>query len=104
MNGTILVIGGTGKTGLPLAKLLQASNHSFLLTSRSGNAPEPFTGKGVKFDWHDESTYENPFKADSKIDRVYIILPFIDDPYALAKTFIDLSISKGVKRFVLLSG
>jgi len=101
---TTLVTGGTGKTGLPLARLLLNSNQPFLLASRSGSAPEPFTGKGVRFDFFDKSTYENPFKANSNIDRAYIVNPVMDDPYEPVTAFIDFAKSKGVKRFVLLLG
>ena len=101
---TTLVTGGTGKTGLPLARLLLNSNQPFLLASRSGSAPEPFTGKGVRFDFFDKGTYENPFKADSNIDRAYIVNPVMDDPYEPVTAFIDFAKSKGVKRFVLLLG
>ncbi|CAA7268487.1 unnamed protein product [Cyclocybe aegerita] len=80
---TILVTGGTGKTGL------------------AGVAPEPF--KAVKFDWHEPSTFENPFHADTKIDRVYLVAPNEVDCLALMKPFIDLAITKGVKRFVLIT-
>lgn len=98
---TILLIGGTGKTGLPLARLLEAAKYSVLLTSRSGKAPEPF--KAVAFDWFDAATFENPFNVDAKIDRVYLITPRVYDSFPIVKPFIDLAISKGVKRFVLMS-
>ncbi|KAF8815579.1 NAD(P)-binding protein [Phlegmacium glaucopus] len=99
---TILVTGGTGGTGLILARLLKERNHSFLVTSRSGTAPSPY--KAVKFDWFDDKTFGNPFKADSSIDRVYLVfMPAVVDQLTIAKPFIDLAISKGVKRFVFLS-
>ncbi|KAF8799696.1 NAD(P)-binding protein [Phlegmacium glaucopus] len=98
---TILVTGGTGKTGLILSRLLKEANHSVLITSRSGTAPSPY--KAVKFDWFDDETFENPFKADSSIDRVYLVMPSVIDQLTIVKPFIDLAISKGVKRFVLLS-
>ena len=101
---SILVTGGTGKTGLTLAKILLENKKSFLLASRSGTAPEPFSGKGVKFDWLDATTYENPFKADPNIDRMYIINPVIDEPYEPVTAFIDFAKAKGVKRFILLLG
>lgn len=47
----ILITGGTGKTGLKLAHLLNKANHPTLLTSRKGQVPHPFNG--VKFDWLD---------------------------------------------------
>ena len=98
---TILVTGGTGKTGLVLSRLLKEANQSLLIASRSGTAPSPY--KAVKFDWFDDKTFENPFNADSSIDRVYLVLPSVPDRPTKAKQFIDLAISKGVKRFVLLS-
>ncbi|KAJ7698663.1 hypothetical protein B0H17DRAFT_1196762 [Mycena rosella] len=81
----ILLIGGTGKSATPLVNLLLQANQPLLLTTRSGNIPAPF--KGVRFDWLDSSTSTPPFKLDANIDRV----------------FVDLAISRGVKRFVLLS-
>ena len=99
---TILVTGGTGKTGSVLSRLLSEANHSVLIASRSGTAPSPY--KAVKFDWFDDKTFENPFKEDSNIDRVYLIVPAVLDQLNIVRPFIDLAISKGVKRFVLLSG
>ncbi|KAF8882042.1 hypothetical protein CPB84DRAFT_1686897 [Gymnopilus junonius] len=98
---TILITGGTGKTGIPLAKIAHTANYPVLLASRSGNAPEPF--KGVKFDWFDQKTFENPFTADPKIDRIYLIAPTDVNPFPIVKPFIDLAVSKGIKRFVLLT-
>ncbi|KAF9474264.1 NAD(P)-binding protein [Pholiota conissans] len=84
---TTLVIGGTGKTGAPLSKLLHAANLPFLIASRSGKAPEPY--KAV---------------TNANIDRMYIIGPArVYEPFPIVKPFIDLARSKGVKRFVLLS-
>ncbi|TFK61911.1 NAD(P)-binding protein, partial [Pluteus cervinus] len=99
---TILITGGTGRTGTLLAHKLQDASHSVLIASRSGSAPAPL--KGVKLDWFDPSTFENPFNADSNIDKVYIIVPRATDVLSPLKPFIDLAVSKGVKRFVLLSG
>ena len=98
---TILIIGGTGQTGTILSSLLKQANQSILITSRSGTATGPY--KAVKFDWSDENTFENPFKVDSDIDRVYLVLPALLDLFTITKPFIDLAVSRGVKRFVLLS-
>ncbi|KAG5640829.1 hypothetical protein DXG03_006890 [Asterophora parasitica] len=99
---TILLLSGIGNTGLPLARLLQEAKQSFLIASRSpAKLPEPF--KGVAFDWFNPSTYENPFKADANIDRVYIVGPPVLDKLPQTKDFVELAIAKGVKRFVLLS-
>ena len=99
---TIFVTGGTGKTGLILSRLLQEANQSVLIGSRSaGTVPSPY--KAVKFDWFDDKTFENPFKADSNIDRVYLIVPSVVGQLTAIQPFIDLAISNGVKRFVLLT-
>ncbi|KAH9487326.1 Agroclavine dehydrogenase [Psilocybe cubensis] len=97
---TTLITGGTGKTGLALAKLLHAANRSLVIATRAGEAPKPF--KAIKFDWFNSETHEAAL-SDNSIDRVYIVgPPGINDP-AVVISFIDLAISKGVKRFVLLS-
>ncbi|KAF9458093.1 hypothetical protein BDZ94DRAFT_1271599 [Collybia nuda] len=97
---TVLIIGGTGKTGLQLAHLLTKARYPVLLTSRSGDVPEPY--RGVKFDWLDSTTFGNPFEVEG-IDRVYLVGPPVLDALPPAKKFIDLAVLKGVKRFVLLS-
>ena len=100
---TILITGGTGKTGLKLAHVLNKAGHAVLLTSRKGEVPHPF--KGVKFDWLDPSTFTNPFDVDPAIDRVYVVGPIgVLDTLPHVQPFIDLAVTKGVKRFVVLSG
>ena len=99
---TVLITGGTGQTGLILCRLLNKANISLLSCSRSGTAPRPY--KAVKFDWFNEKTFKNPFRADPKIDRVYLIVPSVMGQLSTVKSFIDVAISKGVKRFVLLTG
>ncbi|CAA7268478.1 unnamed protein product [Cyclocybe aegerita] len=98
---TTLITGGTGKTGSALARLLHATDHPVLIATRRGAAPEPF--KAVTFDWHNPSTFENPFKTDPSIDRVFLVAPDDMEPLAHMKPFIDLAVSKGVKRFVLIT-
>ncbi|KDR72515.1 hypothetical protein GALMADRAFT_281286 [Galerina marginata CBS 339.88] len=104
---TTLIIGGTGKTGLPLARRLEAAGHPVLLTSRAGKAPAPFDNRAVAFDWHDPTTFANPFnfKCDTPVDRVYIIGPamYSDEELGIVRPFIDLARERGVRRFVLLT-
>ena len=40
---------------------------------------------------------------DPNIDRIYLIVPSVMGQLSAVKPFIDLAISKGVKRFVLLT-
>ncbi|KAK0200824.1 hypothetical protein DFS33DRAFT_1355252 [Desarmillaria ectypa] len=99
---TILLTGGTGKTATRIARLLKDAHQPVFLTSRKGVVPEPF--KGIKFDWHDPSTFENAFTADPNIDRIYLVVPAgTTEVLPPMKPFIDLAVQKGVKRFVLLS-
>ena len=98
---TVLVTGGRGQTGLILSRLLKDANQSVLICSRNSTAPSLY--KVVKFDWFDEKTFENPFKTDPNIDRVYLIVPSVIGQLSTVKPFIDLAISKGVKKFVLLT-
>lgn len=102
---TILLTGGTGKSALGVANLLHKANinQPILLASRSGTAPEPF--QGVQFDWLDAATHKNPFEvANDSIERIYLLPPRgVLDCFPSMKAFIDLAISKGAKRFVLMS-
>jgi len=97
----VLLTGGTGKTALRIAALLHSAEVPFLVTSRSGKFPAPY--EGILFDWLDESTYDAPFNGTG-IDRVYLVAPPVLDMFGPMKKFIDLAVSKGVKRLVLLSG
>ena len=95
------ITGGTGRTGLKIAELLRESGHSVLVASRSGKTHEPFPV--VKFDWLDSSTFESPFAVDPKIDRVLLVFFAFYNALEVVGPFIDLAVSKGVKRFVLVS-
>ena len=105
----ILLTGGTGKTALRVARLLQDANISFLLASRRGATAAPEGMPAVKFDWLDSSTFDQPFNYDFKdqetVSSVYLISPEIAEPAPPMNEFIDLAVRKHqVKRFVLLAG
>ena len=108
MTGTILITGGTGKTGSRIANKLASRNISFLVTSRNGqsrvNVPAGKPIKAVSFDWFDATTYINPFNEDKDIDSVYLVFAPAGDLAQAVKAFIDFAKTKGVKKFVLLSG
>ena len=92
---TILVLGGTGKTGRRVADRLAARGVPTRIGSRSGAPP---------FDWEDRSTWE-PVLRD--VGAAYVsYYPDIAIPGAAEKVraFADLAVESGVRRLVLLSG
>ncbi|KAF9009634.1 hypothetical protein BDQ17DRAFT_1421799 [Cyathus striatus] len=99
---TVLITGGTGNTGLKLARLLRNASIPVLITSRSGSAPDSFPA--VRFDWFDSSTFSAPFEKDTDIDKIYFVGPRNENMLSIAKPFIDLAVEKGVKQWVILGG
>jgi uncharacterized protein YbjT (DUF2867 family) len=106
---TILVTGGTGRTGGAVAKLLQEAGVPFLILTRSGAAPAPYEKSSARFDFEDASTYEIPInKANenkSPVKAVFLVISMMysDEAHKPVMEFVDFARSKGVKRFVLLS-
>ncbi|KAH0287494.1 NAD(P)-binding protein [Aureobasidium namibiae CBS 147.97] len=100
---TILLTGGTGKTSLRLASFLHSASIPVLLTSRRGPSASSFYPT-VQFDWNDSSTWSNPFSTASDISAIYLLSGELSDPAPIINAFIDLAMSKGVKRFVVCSG
>ncbi|KAG8163579.1 hypothetical protein KVR01_006876 [Diaporthe batatas] len=105
---TLLITGGTGKVGLCIAELCQASSTSYLVASRSASSATAATVHPmVKFDWLDRMTWSNPFITATKtspIAAVYLISPPVPDASSIMNDFIDLARKEhGVKRFVLQS-
>ena len=96
---TILVTGGTGKTGSRVARRLVEMGHSVKVASRSGQG---FVGaEPVRFDWSDTATYE---QALAFVGRVYLVAPVgALDPYPAMAAFLGRALESGVRRFVLLS-
>jgi len=105
----ILITGGTGKTSIRLARLLQKANVPFVLASRSANKKAPDGMQSVVFDWTDNSTYSNPFRHKfangEKVTAVYLIAPEVLDPVPPMNAFLDYAVKEhGVKKFTLMSG
>lgn len=89
---TILIIGGTGKTGRPLTAFLR--EHDVRIACRN---PGP---DGTYFDWADTSTYR---PALDGVDRVFMVPPLATtDPMPMAGPFLEAARSAGVRRVVLL--
>jgi festuclavine dehydrogenase len=111
---TILLTGGTGKTGVPIARRLSSNSpHTVILASRKGAKPEVLSEsdhpklRAVKFDWFDRETWAKPFDYAaaqnlSKIDKIYLVAPFTWDVEVM-NHFIDFARGRGVNKFLLLS-
>ena len=97
MSGTILITGGSGKTGLRLAQQLRDRNVSYRSAAR-GTRKDSDT---FPFDWLDRSTWR---AALTGVTGVYLVSPAIQgDPAPIMIDFVKEAISVGAKRFVLLS-
>jgi uncharacterized protein YbjT (DUF2867 family) len=94
---TILVTGGTGKTGRPLSAMLRARGASVRVASRH---PDPAAPDAVRFDWHDPATHR---AALAGVDGVYLVPPLLSlDPMPLVGPFLDAARRLGTRRVVLL--
>lgn len=94
-NNITLVLGGTGKTGRRIAEQLQACGIETRISSRIANPP---------FDWNDSSNWNAVLDG---VNAAYIsYAPDLAIPGATdaIQRFVELAVSKGVKRLVLLSG
>lgn len=91
----VLVLGGTGKTGRRIIERLKARDVPVRVGSRSAEIP---------FDWENEATWTS---AVQDIYAVYIAYqPDLAIPGAVdvIRKFVDVAVTNGVQRLVLLSG
>ncbi|CAM3620321.1 NAD(P)H-binding protein [Kibdelosporangium persicum] len=84
---TIVVVGGTGKTGSPLVRTLRERGESVRVASRSASG----------FDWSKQDTWAAALDGAS---AVYLIAPYEPESAGL---FVKQATSAGVRRFVVLS-
>ncbi|MBE2315590.1 NAD(P)H-binding protein [Solirubrobacter sp. CPCC 204708] len=90
---TILVLGGTGKTGRRIAPRLRAAGATVRTAARK-NAD-------VRFDWHDPSTYDAALAGAA---AVYVVAPDFDLGYVgYAVQLFDRSEAAGVRHVTFLS-
>ncbi|MGF6924751.1 uncharacterized protein YbjT (DUF2867 family) [Chitinophaga sp. W2I13] len=92
---TVLVLGGTGKTGSRVAAQLTEKGWPVRIGSRSANPA---------FDWEDTSTWEPALQG---IDAVYLSYhPDLAIPGAVdtVRSFTQTAVKNGIKKIVLLSG
>jgi uncharacterized protein YbjT (DUF2867 family) len=92
---TILVVGGTGKTGRRVAERLADKGVPVRIGSRSATP---------SFDWNDQSTWASVVEGVKSAYVTYY--PDLAFPGALEhiQAFCDVAVAAGVKKLVLLSG
>jgi len=92
---TILVLGGTGKTGRRVVERLTSKGFPVRSGSRSTRPP---------FDWQDQSTWPSALQS---VESVYVTYyPDLAFPGAsdVVRSFCSVAVASGVRRMVLLSG
>ena len=95
IDNTVLVLGGTGKTGRRVVERLTKRDVPVRVGSRSGTPP---------FDWENSSTWASVLQD---VGAVYITYqPDLGAPGAAeaVSAFAELAVESGVRRAVLLSG
>lgn len=94
--GTVLVLGGTGKTGRRVASRLNEQGIPVRVASRSSVT--------AHFDWNDATTWEGVLAG---VESVYVTYaPDLAIPGATdaIRAFVAIAVKANVKRLVLLSG
>ena len=92
---TILVIGGTGKTGRRVAERLKAQGVPVRIGSRSGEPP---------FDWEDRGTWEPALRGASAAYVSYYPDLAVPGTSKLIGALAERAMAAGTRRLVLLSG
>jgi ergot alkaloid biosynthesis protein len=93
---TVLITGGTGKTGRRLADRLRAAGVDVRVAART-----PPTGpEGVHFDWNDRKSWAASLDGAT---AAYLVPPAGGGDVAATIAFIQAAVDRGVRRFVLLS-
>jgi ergot alkaloid biosynthesis protein len=95
MFNSVLLTGGTGKTGSRIAAQLATRNVRTRLASR-----HPQTGQTF-FDWFEPSTFA---PALENMESVYLLAPLgVADCLQVMRPFIEQALATGVQRLVFLS-
>jgi uncharacterized protein YbjT (DUF2867 family) len=92
---TVLVLGGTGKTGRRVAKRLEERGVPMRVGSRSG---EP------AFDWEDRTTWAPALRDVASVYVSYYPDLAVPGAVETVRLFAELAVENGVRRLVLLSG
>jgi uncharacterized protein YbjT (DUF2867 family) len=90
---TILVLGGTGKTGTRVAGRMTELGHSVRTAARHG--------ADALFDWDDPATHRTALDG---VDRIYLVPPVMRTRFAAqVSAFLDLAEDAGVEHITYLS-
>jgi uncharacterized protein YbjT (DUF2867 family) len=90
---TVLVLGGTGKTGARVARRLTALGHPVRTAARHG--------ADARFDWDDPATHRPVVDG---VDRMYLVAPVMRTRFGpQVSAFLDLAESSGVRHITYLS-
>lgn len=92
---TVLVLGGTGKTGRRVANRLEERGVPMRVGSRSG---EP------AFDWEDRTTWAPALRDVASVYVSYYPDLAVPGAVETVRLFAELAVENGVRRLVLLSG
>lgn len=93
MTSTILVLGGTGKTGRRLTAELRAAGHTARAAARSG--------ADIRFDWSEPVSFD---AALDGVDSVYLVPPALRLDFAAdVRGFLDRAETAGVRHVTYLS-
>lgn len=104
LPSSVLLIGGKGKVGRYLTKLFANTNVITFQASRKGDSttePKAANIKPVRFDWTDESTWDNVLSSNP--GAIYLVAPQVMDMFTPMRAFIEKARANGTKRFVLQS-
>jgi ergot alkaloid biosynthesis protein len=95
MFQSILLTGGTGKTGSRIAADLSKRGIQARIASRHPKSEQ------IRFDWSDASSFA---AAVDGIESIYLIAPSgVSDCLGAMRPFLDFALAAGVQRFVFLS-
>ena len=100
-NGKVLVIGGTGKTGRELVRLLAEGGVPVRAASRHPGEPAGSVAEAVEFDWARSETHGDALEG---VERLYLVPPaLVADASEQVIPFLRRAVDGGVRKIVQLS-